>query len=249
MIELLLHIAKNAGVKLGIYSYMRGLRDTLHPAYRRDHTDNKNLRLLLTFALEEDSNCIDIGAHRGAILAEMVRAAPLGKHIAYEPLPFMYKYLVGHFPSIDVRQVAVSNVEGETSFAYVKQLPGFSGFRETSNSMRLQIEKIKVQTETLDDSLPAGYVPDLIKIDVEGAERLVIEGAIKTISKYKPIIVFEHGKGASDHYGTQPCHIYELLHNRAGLCIFDLDGNGPYTLDQFEETYAQNKRWNFVARR
>lgn len=33
---------------------------------------------------------------------------------------------------------------------------------------------------------------DYIKIDVEGAEGLVIRGAQKTISKYKPIVVFEH---------------------------------------------------------
>ncbi len=105
-----------------------------------------------------------------------------------------------------------------------------------------------VWTETLDGTLPAGYVPALIKIDVEGAERLVIEGAIETISKYKPIVVFEHGKVAADYYDTQPSHIYELLHDEAGLRIFDLDGNGPFTFGQFEETIARGDHWNYVAR-
>ena len=111
----------------------------------------------------------------------------------------------------------------------------------------LTVEKFIVRTETLDGSLPPGYVPDLIKIDVEGAELLVIEGAINTISKYKPIVVFEHSKGGAQYFNTQPRHIYELLSGVAGLRIFDLDGIGPYTLSQFEESFHSNHRWNYVA--
>ena len=33
---------------------------------------------------------------------------------------------------------------------------------------------------------------DFLKIDVEGAEGLVIQGAAETIKKYKPVIFFEH---------------------------------------------------------
>jgi hypothetical protein len=61
--------------------------------------------------------------------------------------------------------------------------------------------------------------------------------------------VFEHGKGASDYYGASPRDVFSLLVNTAGLRIFDLDGNGPYSLPQFEETYDRNDRWNFVAHR
>lgn len=238
---------RSAVTYLGIEDYLRWLRNVLHPAYRRDHIDNQHLRLLLAFALKENSNCIDVGAYRGTVLAEMVRVAPQGRHIAYEPLPFMHNYLVDHFPTVDVRLAALSNEKGERSFAYVRHMIGYSGFCERSCVKRSPIEKITVRTEALDDDIPVGYTPDLIKIDVEGAEQLVIEGAIETISKCKPIVVFEHGKGGADYYDTQPRDIYELLHGRANLRIFDLDGNGPYTLAQFEEVYAKNIRWNFVA--
>jgi FkbM family methyltransferase len=241
------YAVKETATKLGIDDYVRQLRNIVSPAYRRDHIDNQHLRLLLTFALKEDANCIDVGAHSGVILTEMIRVAPLGRHIAYEPLPFMHKYLVDHFPGVNVRCAALSNEEGERSFAYVKYLPTYSGFSERSYAKRSQIEKIIVRTETLDGSLPAGYVPDLIKIDVEGAERLVIEGAINTISKYKPIVVFEHSKGGAEYFNTQPRHIYGLLIDVAGLRIFDLDGNGPYTLGQFEASYTRNDHWNYVA--
>ncbi len=244
---MLKEIVVNTAVRLGIDDQLRSVCAPLNASLRRDRIDNQNLRLLLTFALTEDSNCIDIGAHKGAALAEMLRVAPYGKHIAYEPLPLLHKYLVDHFPSVDVRLAAVSNEEGETSFTYVKNLPTHSGLRERSYPVKPRVVKMTVRMETLDGSLPAGYVPALIKMDVEGAERLVLEGAIETISKCKPIVVFEHGR-AADYYDTQPCHIYKLLHDEAGLRLFDMDGNGPYTLGRFEETYARADRWNFVAR-
>jgi len=238
----------DTAVRLGIDEQLRGIRATLYPKYRHDRIEGQNLRLLLKSVLTENSNCVDVGAYRGRILAEIVRVAPYGRHIAYEPLPHIHRYLVEHFPSVEIRLAAVSNEEGEKSFTYVKNMPGRSGFLERSYPARQHIEKLTVRTETLDGNLPAGYVPALIKIDVEGAEHQVIEGAIETISKYKPVVLFEHGKGGAAHYNTQPHHIYELLHDQAGLSIFDLDGNGPYTLGQLEDAYVLDDRWDYVAR-
>ena len=199
----------DTAARLGIDEQLRSIRAALYPSHRRNRIDSQNMRLLLESVLTEDSNCVDIGAYRGRILAEIVRLAPHGKHIAYEPLPHIHRSLVDRFPSVEVRQAAVSNEEGERSFTYVKNETGRSGFREISYPKQPQIEKLTVRTVTLDSDLPDGYAPTLIKIDVEGAERLVIEGAIETISKYKPIVLFEHGKGSAIHYGTQPRHIYE----------------------------------------
>jgi FkbM family methyltransferase len=238
----------DTAVKLGIDDQLRSIRAALHPDYKHDRIESEHLRSLLKSVLTDDSNCIDIGAYRGRILTEILLVAPKGRHIVYEPLPRLHKYLVERFPSVDIRLAAVSNEEGEQSFAYVKNVPARSGLLERSSTGRQQIENLTVKTVTLDSDLPAGYVPALIKIDVEGAERQVFEGAIETISKHKPVIIFEHGKGGAVHYGTSPRHIYELLHDQAGLRIFDLDGNGPYSLSQFEESFDKDERWDYVAR-
>jgi len=218
------------------------------PAWaRRAYQDEKNMRLLLAFALSAESNCIDVGSHQGEVLADFIRVAPLGRHIAYEPLPYLHQRLVRMFPNVDIRDAALSNSDGTSSFTYVKNLPSYSGFRPRKYPRRVQLQTITVRTERLDDHLPDGYVPDLIKIDVEGAEQLVIEGAIETIKRYRPIVIFEHGKGSSEFYSTSPAAIFHLLCDTAGLRIFDLDGNGPYSLSTFEATYGRNDRWNFVA--
>jgi len=238
----------DTAIQLGIDGRLRSMRATVFPKYKHDRLENEHLHKLLSTVLKEDSNCIDVGAYRGRFLAEILRVAPRGKHIAYEPVPHTNKFLQEHYPSVDVRLAAVSNEVGETSFTYVKNMPAESGFRGRSRTESRHIEKLIVRTEALDRNLPTGYVPALIKIDVEGAERQVFEGAIETISRYKPVIIFEHGKGGAKYYGTQPSDIFHLLHDEAGLCIFDLDGNGPYSLSMFEEAFALDERWDYVAR-
>ncbi len=62
-------------------------------------------------------------------------------------------------------------------------------------------------------------------------------------------MVFEHGLGSADHYGTTPDDVFELLVPRAGLRIFDLDGGGPYALTAFRRAVLGRERVNFVAHR
>jgi FkbM family methyltransferase len=239
--EILKRSAEAAGVA-------RPLRDLLGSrGARRARLDNERLRVLIASRLKRDSNCIDVGSFHGSVLADMMRAAPNGSHIAYEPIPDLCQQLAARFPGVDVRCAALSDVDGQSSFTHVKNLPSSSGLRQTTYERAPDIETIIVRTERLDDHLPERYVPSLIKIDVEGAERLVIEGAMKTLAEHKPMVVFEHGKGGAEYYDTTPADIFRLLVREAGLRIFDLDGNGPYSLDQFESTYESNSRWNFLA--
>ncbi len=216
--------------------------------FDRTWKDFEHLRLLLAFALPPDANCIDVGAANGRVLAEIARIAPRGRHIAYEPLPVFHTDLAARFPRIDVRRVALSDADGETTFTYATARPWVSGFRRGHHSVDAAVETISVRTERLDDHLPDGYVPHLIKIDVEGAEELVFRGALRTIAQHRPIVVFQHGRGSADYYGTKPGDIHRLLTVDAGLRIFDMDGGGPYTSAAFDEAYDTNAHFHFVAR-
>jgi FkbM family methyltransferase len=222
------------------------IRARLKPELRRDRRDTEHLRLLLSFLLTRDANCIDVGAHLGEALEEMLRVAPEGRHIAFEPLPDFHARLVEEFPGVDVRNVALSDHEGEASFTYVRTRPGYSGFRERTYPAAEEIETISVPVATLDGSLPDGYVPTLIKVDVEGAEQQVLEGAMETLSTFRPTLVFEHGTAARE-YGTRPETIFDLLADGAGLRVFDLEGNGPYGRAEFTAVCDRGKHWNFLA--
>ena len=64
-------------------------RSSVPSRYREAVRTNQRIRVLLAAELRSDSNCLDIGSYRGDVLREMVRRAPLGHHIAWEPLPYM----------------------------------------------------------------------------------------------------------------------------------------------------------------
>jgi FkbM family methyltransferase len=226
--------------------------DPVERAMERDRTDFRQIRRLLAFTLAPDANCVDVGAHRGSILTEMRRVAPHGHHVAFEPLPHLCALLRDSFPGVEIHEAALSNRSGETDFAHVHgTAEGWSGLvrRPLPGGEEPAIEQLRVTLEVLDEVLDPAFPPAVIKIDVEGAEQQVIEGAMVTLRRDRPIVIFEHGVGSADAYGTEPRDIYRLLCHEADLRIFDLDGTGPYTLDQLERTYYECERVNFVARR
>jgi FkbM family methyltransferase len=225
--------------------------DSVAAMVQRDQSDAQNMRRLLAFTLSADSSCIDIGAHHGDVLAEMLRIAPHGRHLAFEPLPNLCKLLRERFPGVEVHEAALSNHAGEATFAHlIGPAEGWSGllFRPLPGGQEAEVEQIVVQLEVLDDVLDPEFRPTVIKIDVEGAEQQVLQGAMKTLQRHQPIVIFEHGSGSAESYGTGPADIHNLLTGDAGLRVFDLDGSGPYSLEQFEHTFYARERVNFVAR-
>jgi FkbM family methyltransferase len=216
-----------------------------------DRRDTELIRRAIAWSLGPDSCCVDVGAHSGGVLGEIVRVAPHGHHIAYEPLPHLADRLKAAFPQVDVRCAALSDHAGESSFARVRAAEPWSGlvFRPLPGNVEPDVEEITVQLEVLDEALPEGYVPDLLKIDVEGGEESVMRGALRTLRDHRPLVVFEHGYGAANAYGTEPDDVFGLMVDEAGMRIFDLDGGGPYELDAFKAAYFSSERVNWVAHR
>jgi FkbM family methyltransferase len=240
---------KRAALRAGVGVPVRAFRRRFEPAHvRRDRADRAQLQRLIAEVLHEDSGAIDVGCHDGGVLADIVRAAPRGWHLAFEPLPGPCARAAERFPAVDVRCAALSDRAGEREFVHVTTLPGWSGFRARPYPGRQRSETISVRVERLDDVLPAGCVPALIKVDVEGAELEVLRGGLQTIVRHRPVIAFEHGLGSADHYGTTPADVWELLAQTAGLRIFGSDGAGPFSLPEFEAQFARAERVNFVAR-
>lgn len=237
---------KETAERLGLDGALRAAYEWRNPGARRDRTDNDRLRQLLAFSLREDSNCVDVGCHRGEVLQEMLRLAPRGRHIAFEPVPASHAALAAAFPAADVRHAAASDVDGEAEFVVVPDQPSFSGLRERSYPKAMRTERVNVKTQRLDTALPERYVPRFVKIDVEGAELQVLAGAREMLSRHRPIVWFEHGAGGADHYGTRPAEVHRLLTGEVGMRIFDADGKGPYSEEDFEAVFAE-PMWSFVA--
>jgi FkbM family methyltransferase len=233
---------------LGVERQALAVRRRLLPAHvRADIRDHELLLALLERSLAPDSDCLDVGAHVGAVLREMVRLAPRGRHVAWEPLPEFAHRLRTEFPTVEVREAALSDRACERAFAYVLSDPGWSGFLERPTPGGGPVETITVRSERLDDALADAVRPAFLKIDVEGAEELVLRGALETLRRHRPLIAFEHGLGSADYYGTTPERIHDLLAGELGYGIRGMDGDGPYARAEFGAIFARGERVNFVA--
>lgn len=215
---------------------------------RYDHETAEVMARILT----ADSNCLDIGAHAGGILRVILRYASRGHHIAFEPLPHFAAQLRYAFPQVEVCEIALSDASGPTAFEYVVSNPAFSGLRRrTYERADEEIRTITVQTARLDDVIPTAHPVDLVKIDVEGAELQVFRGGLATLRRCRPFIIFEHGRGAADHYGTTPAEVYDLLGEQCNLRLNLmrrwLAGKRPLTRSDFIRHYDCRREFYYLA--
>src|SRR5690606_5822852 len=179
-------------------------------------------RRIMKKVLKGTSNCIDVGAHRGGLLLDMVKLAPHGRIFAFEPLPHLAERLEKRWaakPNVEVYQLALSDANGSKKFFQVMDSLGKSGFRRMRHTEGSPVREITVQTRRLDDVVDSGMRIDFIKVDVEGAQLEVFAGARRILSNDRPHIVFEHGMLAQESYGTTCDMIYDLLVGECGLEI------------------------------
>jgi FkbM family methyltransferase len=208
--------------------------------------------LILKQVIEPDSNCIDVGCHKGEILDLMIKYAPKGNHFAFEPIPVFFDELKNNFGECcTIYPFALSDEKGQAKFNFVKNAPAYSGLSKRKYAIENpEIEEIEVSLNKLDDIIPSDKSISLIKIDVEGAELKVLKGAQQLIKRDQPIVVFECGLGASDFYGTDPKEVYDLFQScglKVSLLKAWINKKSALTLAQFESVYRTNEEYYFIA--
>ncbi len=134
----------------------------------------------------------NIGTHTMA-LSKLVGQD--GRVYAFEPQRIVFQTLCANMAlnsitNVETFQVALSNEEGSLlipDFNYDKE-NNFGGIELDKFKQGRKVPKVK-----LDDFLELDRL-DFIKIDVEGMEQGVIEGAIGLIEKFKPILYVENDR-------------------------------------------------------
>jgi FkbM family methyltransferase len=201
--------------------------------------------------LRKDSNCVDVGCYKGAILQEILKLSPMGVHYAFEPIPELCQALKSRFPNVKISRAALSDTKGEMLFYDVVSSRAHSGLKSRNLEQTEEVHEITVPTDLLDNLIPSDMPIHFIKIDVEGAELLVLRGAVNTIRRNKPFIVFEHGLGGADYYNAFPQGIYDLLVKECGLHISLIKnwlGHAPpLSQKEFVNQFDQHKNYYFIA--
>jgi FkbM family methyltransferase len=169
-------------------------------------------------SLRPGDTFFDVGAHRGWMsLVAAKRVGPRGRAVAFEPSPplvdvLRYHQRVNRMRQLEILDKAVSDttrkgvpfslVEGGNS--YLNSLVGTASY----HGRRSEIE---VETLALDDFWRAsGQCPTAIKIDVEGAELLVLRGAEAILEACHPtLIIAVHPTWMPQ--GQTPAELFALL--------------------------------------
>ena len=137
---------------------------------------------------KEGMAILDIGAHVGYFSLIMSRrAGSEGKVDAFEPRKLNRRFLKTHLrlnaaDNVRAHSQCVGDQVGRVKF----ETRTGSGTGHVSNS-----GNTTVRMTTIDALVQSGEVPkpDLIKIDVEGAEMLVLKGGCETIRKRRPTLI------------------------------------------------------------
>ena len=234
-------------------STIKSLIKKLPIAFTKNQQYDAQTVKILKKICQPTSNCIDVGCHKGEMLDLILKYAPNGQHYCFEPLPDLFQGLIQKkYPAnCHFYDVALSRESGSTSFNYVISNPSYSGIlRRRYDRPSEEDTTITVKTELLDHIISPNTVIDFIKIDVEGAEMLVLEGAKKTIQRCKPIVVFEHGLGASDVYGTTPRQMFTFFKEcdmNISLMRDWLAAKPPLSITAFEDEFNLSKNYYFIA--
>ena len=227
----------------------------LHISVTRNQKYDAFTQKIIHRSLKPGSNCIDIGCHKGEILDLMIKGAPLGKKIGFEPIPELYLDLTEKYsadPQVTIYQTALYDQTGTTTFQHVLNAPAYSGIKKRKyDGKQVEIHQITVETGLLDQMIPTDLRIDLMKIDVEGAEFRVMKGAAKTLRRWKPVIIFEFGLGAADFYNSQPNDLHAFLTRDCGMKISTLKGyldHAPsLTESKFCAMFEKGSEYYFVG--
>ncbi|MEO8772563.1 MAG: FkbM family methyltransferase [Ferruginibacter sp.] len=201
--------------------------------------------------LKPGSNTIDIGAHKGDILIKMIEAAPDGKHFAFEPIPDLYGCLKKTFKNkAAIFPYALGDKNASVPFNYVTSNPAYSGLLRRKYDRTEKDTTIEVEVRKLDDIIPADIPVEFIKIDVEGAEFGVLKGAVKILTRWKPVIIYEQGIGGSDIYGTEPDVFYDFMHSLGysiSLMEYYLLKKEPLGREEYCNQFRKGYNFYFIA--
>lgn len=239
---------KQVVLAAGLGGAYRSYRHWRRPAVvRQNERDMDHLGLLMAFTLRPDSRCVDIGASVGHVFEMMVRYAPRGAHVAFEPVPSSYATLVGRFPQHRVENLALADEPGSAAFDHVVARATRSGLADIRTSPAEGVSRIEVRVSRLDDELRPEERVDLIKIDVEGAELRVLRGARRTLSEHRPDVVFEAGMGNGGMSRRAALELFDELAQH-GHTLHDLGGAGPFDRVEFADRLLSGGTWNWLAR-
>jgi FkbM family methyltransferase len=222
-----------------------------HPELHEIYVEQERIAQAMRQIIQSGANCIDIGCHIGSSLSLILQCSPRGRHIAFEPLPEKAEWLRRKFPEVEIHRLALGDKRDRLKFFQNLSRPGFSGFAKSHATRDVVVEQT-VDCEMLDNIVGVDRKYRFVKIDVEGAELLVLRGARQMIARDAPIILFESSHDGAAKLGLKREDLYTFLVDELRYSIFMvkdfLEKRAALELAGFQEAAVYPFRaFNFLA--
>lgn len=207
----------------------------------------KELGIINTFR-DKNKSAVDVGVYRGVYSFKLSKEF---KHVyAYEPNPLIFPYLEKNLKKIinnlTIKNFALSNSSGVADLRIPIRSKSF--FKDNieelyqlgcatihnknnfENYKLINVKKIKLDQDL--DNIDLGF----IKIDVEGHEKEVIEGARNLINTFKPILLIE----IEERHNKKP--VIETINfiNQMGYSSFYCKDNKLHNLEKLKNFNQEN---------
>lgn len=181
---------------------------------------------------------LDVGANVGLIAVPVARAiaGSGGRVVAIEPVPENAERISRSADlnglSVEVIQVALGDRDGRARMVRESGLGASTGnavLEQVAAAIRTGVAR-DVEMVTLDSLADRIGPVDVVKLDVEGAEILVLQGGLEYLRATRPVVLGEFGRGLLGGFGhtfLDVVPICEALRYR--IVGFD-DGGRPLVL-------------------
>lgn len=206
--------------------------------------DDRRLMQLFYNNIRPGQTVIDVGAFVGQYtLLAARKVGPMGRVIAFEPMPATYRILIEHLllnnflDRVEIWPLAVGHTNGFVNIYFQGHDPvrghnstSFVGFSEKGlrENMRSQVVPCVALGPFLDG---IGIKPDVIKIDIEGGEIETLQ-SLRHILQGRANVFCELHPSLWKEVKVQSSVLQELM-KETGRCIETLDG-GFWAMGQHE---------------
>jgi FkbM family methyltransferase len=176
-----------------------GYRICISPAEQLGYllgTDEPHLQKAIRNHVAAGDTVYDIGANVGYVSLSLTkRVGPTGFVIAFEPVPqnadsFHRNMQLNGITNVRLLRLAASDKPRE---AVIRMAENPSTASLVWHRNDASAREIRIQTVSIDDLVEAGEFPrpKFVKIDVEGAEGLALQGMFRTIAEARPVLFIE----------------------------------------------------------
>ena len=174
--------------------------------------------------VQDNFFCVDVGGNIGVYAVYLAHNVPKGKVYCFEPQP-LYSSIIklnanlNNLQNILIEEMVLSDKEGEIEFS-VSVDSAYSSINPTGR--KKQKKTILVKSSTIDELFFAkGIKVDFLKIDVEGAEFLVLKGSKNLLSSkaLRPnYVLVELNEINQCAYGIEPKQIIDFMSEHGYEC-------------------------------